>query len=82
MKIPVIRQLFENNTVEELNATVKVLESFCEYRGITEDELNVAGNLITDLCGAVEVHVKVNEGMKPSEALNFFAKKVMGSIDR
>lgn len=82
MKIPVIRQLFQNSTPEQLEATLEVLEAFCEFRGVHEEEVNVAGELITNICGALEVHEKVKGGMEEKDALNLFAQRVMGSIDR
>lgn len=82
MKIPVIRQLFQNSTTEELEATLAVLESFCEFRGVSEGEIDVAGELITNICGALEVHAEVNAGATEKDALNAFSQKVMGSIDR
>ena len=82
MKIPLIRQLYQAAPVEKLEATLEVLEAFCEARGVSETELNVAGELITNICGALEVHQMVADGMKETEALNSFAQKVMGSIDR
>lgn len=82
MKIPIIRQMYQAAPVEKLEATLEVLEAFCEARGVSETELNVAGELITNICGALEVHQMVADGMKETEALNSFAQKVMGSIDR
>jgi len=82
MKIPVIRQFFENATPEQLNATLEVLEAFCEFRGVNEAEVDVAGEMITNICGALEVHESVKNGMADREALNAFSQKVMGSIDR
>lgn len=82
MKLSIIRQLYQNASTEKLEATLEVLESFTEARGVTEEDLNVAGELITNICGALEVHEKVASGMKESEALNSFAQKVIGSIDR
>ncbi len=82
MKLPVIRQLFQTSSIEKLEATLEVLESFTEARGVTEEDLNVTGELITNICGAIEVHKNVASGMKESEALNAFAKKVVGSIDK
>ncbi|RZJ79541.1 MAG: hypothetical protein EOO47_10500 [Flavobacterium sp.] len=82
MKIPVIRQFFENATTEQLNATLEVLEAFCEFRGVNEAEVDVAGEMITNICGALEVHESVKNGMADREALNAFSQKVMGSIDR
>ncbi len=82
MKLSIIRQLYQNASTEKLEATLEVLESFTEARGVTEEDLNVTGELITNICGALEVHEKVASGMKESEALNSFAQKVMGSIDK
>jgi hypothetical protein len=82
MKIPVIKQLFQNSSAEQLETTLEVLEAFCEFRGVNEAEIDVAGELITNICGALEVHAQVNEGATEKDALNAFAQKVMGSIDR
>jgi hypothetical protein len=82
MKIPVIRQFFQNNTPEQLEATLEVLEAFCEFRGVHEAEIDVAGELITNICGALEVHANVKGGATEKDALNAFGQKVMGSIDR
>ncbi|RYG13501.1 MAG: hypothetical protein EOO07_17640 [Chitinophagaceae bacterium] len=82
MKIPVIRQLFQNSTPEQLETTLEVLEAFCEFRGVSETEIDVAGEMITNICGALEVHAKVGDGVLEKDALNAFAQRVMGSIDR
>ena len=82
MKIPIIRQMYQAVPVEKLEATLEVLEAFCEARGVSDTELNVAGELITNICGASEVHHLVADGMTESEALNNCAQKVMSSIDR
>lgn len=83
MKLPVIRHLQKNNNKEQLLNTAEVLESLCEHRSVKEDEMDIIGELLTNLYGAVEVHdMMTNEGMTQIEAANAFAKKVMGSIDR
>lgn len=82
MKLPIIRQFYQNNTPENLEKTLEVLESFSEFRGTTEEDLNVVGEIITNICGALEVHENVANGMAEKDALNSFAQKVMGSIDR
>ncbi|GAA0871808.1 hypothetical protein GCM10009117_09540 [Gangjinia marincola] len=82
MKLPVIRHLNKNNSKETLAQTVEVLESFTEHRSIKEEEMDVIGELITNLCGAIEVHDMIDNGMEERDAANSFAKKVMGSIDR
>ena len=82
MKLPVIRQFYQTQTVENLEKTLEVIEAFTEFRGTTEEDLNVAGELITNICGAVEVHANVANGMAERDALNSFAQKVLGSIDK
>lgn len=82
MKLPIIRQLYQTQTPENLEKTLEVLESFSEFRGVTEEDLNVTGELITNICGALEVHNSVKNGMSEKDALNGFAQKVLGSIDR
>ncbi len=82
MKIPVIRQLFQNSTPQQLETTLEVLEAFCEFRGVSETEVDVAGEMITNICGALEVHAQVAGGILEKDALNAFGQRVMGSIDR
>ncbi|AQX05846.1 hypothetical protein BAX97_10915 [Elizabethkingia meningoseptica] len=82
MKLPIIRQLYQNCTEEQLEATLEVLEKFTEFRGVSDEDLDVAGELITNICGAQEVHGQVKSGLSEKDALNGFAQKVMGSIDR
>lgn len=83
MKLPVIRHLQKNNDKEALEKTAGVLESFTEHRSVSEQDMDVVGELLTNVLGAVEVHEMVeNEGMKPIDAANAFSKKVLGSIDQ
>jgi len=83
MKLPVIRHLQKNNEKKQLLHTAEVLESLCEHRSVKDQELDMIGELLTNIYGAVEVHdMMENEGMTQIEAANAFAQKVMGSIDR
>lgn len=82
MKLPVIKHLQRNNEAEKLQHTVEVLESFSEHRSVKDEEMDVVGELITNICGAIEVHKMVENGMPETEAANSFAKKVLGSIDQ
>lgn len=82
MKLPIIRHLQKNNSKENLMSTVEVLESFCEHRLVTDEEMDVVGELLTNIFGAIEVHEMVdNEGMTQTEAARVFSQKVMSSID-
>ncbi|WKS95978.1 DUF6952 family protein [Riemerella columbina] len=82
MKLPIIRQFYQNNSPENLEAALEVLESYTEFRGVSDAEIDMVGEMITNICGAMEVHQSVKEGMAEKDALNAFAQKVMGSIDR
>ncbi len=82
MKLPVIRHLQKNNDVQKLEGTLDVLESFCEHRSVSEQEMDVIGELVTNVCGAIEVHKMVEDGMPERDAANNFVKKVLGSIDK
>lgn len=82
MKLPVIRQIHSTSSVEEINNTITVLENISEVSSIKEAELDVIGELISNLCGALEVHQLVGEGMAEKDALNSFMKKVLSSIDK
>lgn len=82
MKLPVIRHIQRNNSTPQIESCIEVLESYSEYNRITDEELDIIGELITNLCGAVEVHKMIDDGMPEREAANAFAQKVIGSIDR
>lgn len=82
MKLPVIRHLQKNNEVEKLEHTIDVLENFTEHRSVSEEEMDVIGELLTNLCGAVEVHKMIQDGVPERDAANNFVKKVLGSIDK
>lgn len=82
MKLPVIKQIQHTCSVQDIETAISVLENTSEAASLKEEELNVIGELISNLCGALEVHQLIAEGMPEKDALNTFMKKVMGSIDR
>ena len=84
MKLPVIKHItnfIEENDEDFVIETIETLENLTEARGISDEELDVLGEIISNLYGAIEVHKMVKEGMPKKEALNSFMKRVMGSID-
>ena len=82
MKLPVIKQIQRTSSVEEIEVAIKVLENASEAATLKDDELELIGELLSNMCGAVEVHQLLAEGLSEREALNTFMKKVIGSIDR
>jgi hypothetical protein len=49
---------------------------------LKDEELDVIGELISNMYGALEVHKMIKGGMDKKEALNSFMKRVLGSIDK
>lgn len=82
MKLPVIKQIQRTSSVAEIETAIKVLEATSEAAGLKEEEMNVIGELISNMCGALEVHEMIAHGMTERDAGNEFMKKVLGSIDR
>lgn len=82
MKLPVIKQIQRSSSVQEIETAIKVLENTSEAATLKDEELDVIGELISNMCGALEVHQLILEGLSEKDALNSFMKKVMTSIDR
>lgn len=85
MKLPIIKQLnqfIEENDQDYLIETIEVLEALTEIPSLKEEELDVIGELISNMYGALEVHKLVKEGMDKKEALNSFMQRVLGAIDK
>jgi hypothetical protein len=85
MKLPVIKhlsQFIEDNDQDYLIETIEVLEALTEVSSLKDEELDVIGELISNMYGALEVHKMVKDGMDKKEALNNFMKRVLGSIDK
>jgi len=85
MKLPVIKhltQFVEDNDQDYLIETIEVLEALTEVPSLKDEELDVIGELISNMYGALEVHKMIKGGMDKKEALNAFMKRVLGSIDK
>ena len=84
MKLPLIKHLtnfIEKNDEDFLIETIETLEDLTEAPSLKEEELDVIGELISNMYGALEVHKSIKEGKPKKEALNSFMQRVMGSID-
>lgn len=85
MKIPIIKHLtnfIENNDEDYINETIEVLEDLTEVSSLKDGELDVIGELISNMYGAIEVHKEIKKGATKKDALNGFMKRVLGSIDQ
>lgn len=85
MKLPVIKQInsfIESKEAKVVAQSIELLEHISESRSIKDDELDVIGELISNMYGALEVHKMIDAGKPEKEALNEFMQRVLGSIDR
>ena len=85
MRLPLIRHIsefIENNDQDFIEETLEVLEHLTEFEGLSENEIDSLGEIISNLYGALEVEKSVEEGLSKKEALNEFMKRVQQSIDK
>lgn len=85
MKLPIIKhltQFIEENDEDFVIETVETLEALTEVTSLKDEELNVIGELISNLYGALEVNKLIKEGTPKKEALNQFMSRVLSSIDK
>tara|TARA_B100001093_G_C26049423_1_gene685714 strand:- start:58 stop:315 length:258 start_codon:yes stop_codon:yes gene_type:complete len=85
MKLPLIKHLgkfIEDNDEDYILETIEVLEHISEFDGLKDNELDVLGECLSNLYGAIEVQKSIiEEGISKKDALNGFMKRVQGSID-
>ena len=85
MRLPLIRHISEfiqNNDQDFIEETLEVLEHLTEFEGLSENEIDSLGEIISNLYGALEVEKSVEDGLSRKEALNAFMKRVQQSIDK
>ncbi|WP_179019899.1 DUF6952 family protein [Winogradskyella forsetii] len=85
MKLPVIKnltQFIEDNDEDYIVETIETLENLTEVPSLKDEELDVIGELISNMYGAIEVHKMVKDGTPKKEALKLFMSRVLGSIDK
>lgn len=85
MKLPVIKHMtefIEANDQDYVIEAIEVLEALTEVPSLKDEELDVIGELISNLYGSLEVHKMIQAGTPKKEALNGFMSRVLGSIDK
>jgi hypothetical protein len=83
MRLPVIKTIASDDSIleGELKTTVRVLEKISESRGIKDQELDVIGELISNIEGAkVVIDDHRHYGTPLREALNKFMQRVINSV--
>ena len=84
MRLPIIKHIvgfIDTNDEDWVVETIELLEHLTEAKGIKDEELDVIGELLSNLYGALEVHKDIESGTAEKDALNGFMKRVTGSID-
>jgi uncharacterized protein DUF6952 len=84
VKLPVIKQLtgfIEENDEDFVIETIETLEALTELPSLKDEELDIIGELISNMYGALEVHKAIKAGENKKDALNGFMQRVVGSID-
>lgn len=85
MRLPIIKQLtkfIEENDQDFVVETIETLEAITEVSSLKDDELDVIGELISNMYGALEVKKMVDQGQSKKDAVNGFMKRVQGAIDQ
>ena len=85
MKIPVIKHItefIEQKDADFIEETIAVLEHMSELESLKDEKLDVLGELISNLYGALEVQKSMEEGMSKKGALNGCMQRVLGYIDK
>lgn len=85
MKLPIIKHLttfIEENDEDFVVETIETLEALTELPSLKDEELDVIGELISNMYGALDVTKAIKEGTPKKEALNQFMQRVLGAIDK
>ena len=79
MRLPIVKHIsnfIQKNDQDFIEETLEVLEYLIDARGIKDEELDVIGEIMSNLNGAIEVQKLIKEGIPQKEALNKFMSKV------
>ncbi|MGC6423002.1 MAG: DUF6952 family protein [Flavobacteriaceae bacterium] len=84
MRLPLIKhvtQFINEHDEDYVVETLETLEYLSECSALNDAEIDVLGEMISNLYGALEVRKLLQDGHSQKEALNAFMKRVQGSID-
>ncbi len=86
MRLPVIKHIakfIEDNDEDFVNETLETLENLTELSSLKDEELDVIGELISNMYGAIEVRKMMREeNISEKDAAKKFMDRVLGSIDK
>lgn len=85
MRLPLIKHVnsfISENDEDYVEEAIALLEHLSESENLKDEELDVIGEILSNLYGGLEVAKMVKEGKSEKEAANAFMKRVLGSIDQ
>jgi len=82
MKLPVYKNLAKSASSEAMENALEVLEIYADSPAVKDDEREAIGEIISNICGAMEMKSMIEGGMSERDAANHFMKRVLGSIDK
>lgn len=82
MKLPVYKNLAKTSSMEAMENALEVLEVYADSPAVKDDEREAIGEIISNICGAMEMKSMMDNGMTEREAANQFMQRVLGSIDK
>ncbi len=83
MRLPLIKHVVEfidHNDEDWVVETIEMIEYLSEAKGIKDEELDVLGEILSNLYGALEVSKEIKSGKPQKEALNEFMQRVVGAV--
>jgi len=81
MKLPIIKHLasfIQENDQDYVIETIETLESLTEVSSLKDEELDVIGELISNMYGAIEVSEMVKNGTPQTMVLHYPISMLMG----
>ncbi len=85
MRLPIIKNLvdfIEKNDEDYVIETQEVLEHMIEAKGIKDEELEVIGELLSNMSGSLEVSKMIKSGQSKKDSLNSFMQRVLGAVGK
>ena len=74
-----VQRLKNSSVPKDVQVCISTIQRM--YSILKDEELDVIGELISNMYGAIEVNKLIKDGLSKKEALNIFMSRVMGSID-
>ena len=84
MRLPLIKHIngfISSHDEDFVEEAISVLEHLSQSSHIKDPELEVIGELLSNLYGALEVRQMMRQGLSEKAALNGFMERVSGLID-